>query len=59
MFDGMQESNEELYLDVSTFDLVKGSNVQHRCLAGQALELERAQPGPVEPVPGRVSEHEP
>lgn len=45
-------------LDVSGSDLCEGANVEDGGLAGERLELQRAEPGPREPEPGRVAEHQ-
>jgi len=45
-------------LNVSSFDLSECSNVQNRCLAGLALELERTKLWAVQSKSSSVAKHE-
>lgn len=47
------------YLNVSTFDLGEGTNIQDWGLSGQVFELKGSQPRPVQSESSSVSEHQP
>lgn len=44
------------HLDVTTSDLSEGSNIKHRCLASDGLELERATARAVDSKASGVAE---
>ena len=47
------------YLNVSTFDLGEGTNIQDWGLSGQVFELKGSQARPVQSESSSVTEHEP